>query len=54
MTQAESVVLEHLRYIRDAVDGLRDDMSEMKVRLSNLVCQFANLSNRMAWHKSQT
>lgn len=47
MTEAESLVLEHLRHIREAVDGLRDDMREVKGRLGILKSQFANLSNRM-------
>jgi hypothetical protein len=36
MTEAESLVLEHLRPIRGAVDGLRDDMREVKGRLGIL------------------
>jgi predicted nuclease with TOPRIM domain len=47
MTEAESLVLEHLRHIRSAVDGLRDDMREVKGRLGILESQYANLSNRM-------
>ena len=47
MTEAESIVLEHLRHIRGAVDGLRDDMREVKGRLGILESQYANLSNRM-------
>jgi len=47
MTDGESIVLEHLRHIRGAVDGLRDDMREVKGRLGILESQYANLSNRM-------
>jgi len=47
MTEAESLVLEHLRYIRGAVDGLREDMREVKNRLGILENQYASLSNRM-------
>jgi predicted nuclease with TOPRIM domain len=47
MTEAESIVIEHLRHIRGAVDGLRDDMREVKGRLGILESQYANLSNRM-------
>ncbi|MBI2716623.1 MAG: hypothetical protein HYX37_19580 [Rhizobiales bacterium] len=47
MTEADSAVLEHLRHIRGAVDGLRDDMREVKGRLGILESQYANLSNRM-------
>lgn len=47
MTETESLVLEHLRHIRSAVDGLRDDMREVKGRLGILESQYANLSNRL-------
>ena len=47
MTEAESLVLEHLRHIRTTVDALRDDMREVKGRLGILESQYANLSNRM-------
>lgn len=54
MTEAESLVLEHLRHIRGAVDGLREDMREVKARLgilenqyASLEVQYANLSNRI-------
>jgi predicted nuclease with TOPRIM domain len=47
MTEAESLVLEHLRHICGAVDGLREDMREVKSRLGILENQYASLSNRM-------
>jgi predicted nuclease with TOPRIM domain len=47
MTEAENIVLDHLRHIRGAVDGLRDDMREVKGRLGILESQYANFSNRM-------
>ena len=47
MAEADNVVLEHLRHIRSAVDGLRDDMREVKGRLGILESQYANLSNRL-------
>ena len=47
MTEVESLVLEHLRHIRGAVDGLREDMREVKNRLGILENQYASLSNRM-------
>jgi len=40
-------VLEHLRHIRAVVDGLRDDMREVKGRLGILESQYASLSNRL-------
>ena len=36
-----------LRHIRTAVDGLRDDMREVKGRLGILESRCANLSNRL-------
>jgi predicted nuclease with TOPRIM domain len=47
MTETESIVLEHLRHIRTAVDGLRDDMQEVKGRLGTLESQYASISNRV-------
>jgi hypothetical protein len=47
MTEAESIVLDHLRHIRGAVDGLRDDMCEVKGCLGTPESQYANFSNRM-------
>jgi len=47
MAETDNIVLEHLRHIRSAVDGLRDDMREVKGRLGILESQYANLSNRL-------
>ena len=47
MTEKESIVLDHLRHIRGAVDGLRDDMREVKGGLGILESQYPNISNRM-------
>jgi predicted nucleic acid-binding Zn-ribbon protein len=47
MADSDNIVLEHLRHIRGAVDGLRDDMREVKGRLGILESQYANLSNRL-------
>jgi archaellum component FlaC len=47
MTEADSVVLKHLRYIRSGVDALRADMREVSGRLGNLNNQFANICDRM-------
>ena len=47
MDETDNIVLEHLRHIRSAVDGLRDDMREVKGRLGILESQYANLSNRL-------
>jgi predicted nuclease with TOPRIM domain len=47
MAEVDHIVLEHLRHIRGAVDGLREDMREVKGRLGILESQYASLSNRM-------
>lgn len=47
MIEAESIVPEHLRYIRGAVDGLRDDMHAVKSRLGILESQNTSVSSRM-------
>ena len=47
MADSDNLVLEHLRHIRGAVDGLREDMREVKGRLGILGNQYANLSNRL-------
>jgi len=54
MTETDNIVLEHLRHIRGAIDGLRDDMREVKQRLgilenqyANLEIQYASVSNRL-------
>jgi chromosome segregation ATPase len=36
MAEPDSIVLEHLRHIRGAVDALREDMREMKLRVGGL------------------
>jgi len=45
--ETENIVLEHLRAIRAAVDGLRDDNREIKTRLGLLEQQYASLSSRL-------
>ena len=47
MADTDNVVLEHLRHIRAVVDGLRDDMREVKGWLGILESQYASLSNRL-------
>ncbi len=47
MIEAESLVLEHLHHIRGTVDGLREDMREVKGRLGILENQYASLSSRV-------
>ncbi len=47
MTEVESIVLEHLRHIRGAVDSAREDIREIKGRLGILESQYAHMSNRI-------
>ena len=52
MTEVENIVVDHVRHIRGAVDGLRDDMREVKGRLGigKPICE---ISNRMDWLDSR-
>lgn len=47
MAESDNIVLEHLRHIRQAVDGVRDDMREVKTPLGILESQYASLSSRL-------
>ncbi|KIZ38809.1 MULTISPECIES: hypothetical protein [Rhodopseudomonas] len=47
MPDIDSIVLEQLRHIGGALDGLRDDMREVKQRLGILESQYASISNRL-------
>jgi predicted nucleic acid-binding Zn-ribbon protein len=47
MTVQDSIVLEHLRHIRGAIDDMRDDIREIKQRAGSLEHQYANMSNRL-------
>ena len=47
MVEAENIVLEHLRHIRGAIDGGREDIREIKQGVGNLENQYANMSNRL-------
>lgn len=43
----ESIVLEHLGLIRGAVEGLRDDMRDLKVRVTNVEENLAAVQRRL-------
>jgi hypothetical protein len=47
MAETDSIVLEHLCHIRGAIDGVRDDIREIKQRAGSLENQYANMSNRL-------
>ena len=47
MAEPDNFVLEHLRHIRGAIDGVRDDTREMEQRIGSLESQYANISNRL-------
>jgi len=47
MASTDKIVLEHSRYIRGAIDDVRDDIRETKQRAGNLENQYANMSNRL-------
>jgi predicted nucleic acid-binding Zn-ribbon protein len=44
----ESLILEHLRHIRAGQDAMREDIREIKVRLSNLETEMAQVHVRIA------
>ncbi len=46
-TEPDQLILRLLRSIDQKVDGLRDDMSEVKTRIGILEQQYASLSNRI-------
>jgi hypothetical protein len=41
MAETDNIFLEHSRHIRGAIDGVRDDIREMKPRVGNLENQYA-------------
>ena len=54
MTEAtDNLVLEHLRHLRTGVDGLREDMQEMKRRMTSLESQVALLHGDFAGQSSR-
>ena len=48
MAATHSIVLEHLPHIRGAVDGLGDDMREVKQRVGALEIEVARVNVRLA------
>jgi predicted nuclease with TOPRIM domain len=46
MTEVENLILDHLRHMRSAIDGVREDMREVKTRLGILENQYASMSSR--------
>jgi predicted nucleic acid-binding Zn-ribbon protein len=47
MTEVENLILDHLRHMRSGIDGLREDMREVKTRLGILENQYASMSSRL-------
>jgi predicted nucleic acid-binding Zn-ribbon protein len=47
MTEVENLILDHLRHMRSAIDGVREDMREVKTRLGILENQYASMSSRL-------
>ena len=48
MTEAENLVLDHLRHIRGVVDRLAEDMLDVKRRLTSLELQVSTLHTDFA------
>ena len=47
MTEVENLILDHLRHMSGGIDGLREDMREVKTRLGILENQYASMSSRL-------
>ena len=47
MTEVENLILDHLRHMRGGINGLREDMREVKTRLGILENQYASMSSRL-------
>ena len=47
MTEVENLILDHLRHMPSAIDGVREDMREVKTRLGILESQYASMSSRL-------
>jgi septation ring formation regulator EzrA len=47
MAEIDNIMLEHLRHIRGGLDGLREDVREIKQRLGLIELQYSSLSTRM-------
>ena len=47
MTEVENLILDHLRHLRSGLDGVREDMREVKTRLGILENQYASMSSRL-------
>ena len=47
MTDADNIVLEHLRHIRGALDDVRIDIREIKQGAGSFENQYASMSNRL-------
>jgi hypothetical protein len=48
MVEPDSIVLEYLRHIRDAVDGVREDFREVKNRVGSLEREMAHVPVKVA------
>jgi len=47
MTEVENLILDHFRHMRGGIDGLREDMLEVKTRLGILENHYASMSSRL-------
>jgi hypothetical protein len=50
MAEPENIVLEHLRHIRGVVDAVRDDIADLKSRVTTLEFAVGNLAAIEASH----
>jgi hypothetical protein len=50
MAEPDNIVLEHLRHIRGVLDAVRDDMADLKSRMTTLEFSVGNLMSIEASH----
>jgi hypothetical protein len=57
MAEPDNIVLEHLRHIRGVIDAIRDDMADIKSRMTTLEFSVGNLiaieANHYAGHSGR-
>jgi hypothetical protein len=54
MVEPENLVIEHLRHIRAAIDDVRDDVRDLKHRMTAVEINLANLAAAEAGHYAST
>jgi archaellum component FlaC len=47
MAETDNVIVARLLHIREAIDGVRNDIREMMQPIGKLECHYANMSDRL-------